>query len=116
MAIPPAEVEQLLRSLECRLEPRAGGWNVVPPSFRLDLSIPEDLAEEVARCVGFERIPSEVPVLSDKPTSQAGDARFNARAWIDAAKDGLVAMGFHETVNFSFTRPSRSMCAASDMP
>ena len=103
MAIPPAEVEQVLRSLECRLEPRAGGWNVVPPSFRLDLSIPEDLAEEVARCAGFERIPSEVPVLSDMPTAQAGDARFNARAWIDAAKDGLVAMGFHETVNFSFT-------------
>jgi phenylalanyl-tRNA synthetase beta chain len=103
MAVQGSEVEQVLRSLGCELESRAGGWNVIPPSFRLDLSIPEDLAEEVARCVGFERIPSEVPMLTDMPTSQAGDARFNARAWIDGAKDRLVGAGFHETVNFSFT-------------
>ena len=103
MALQGSEVEGVLRSLGCRLESRAGGWEVFVPSFRLDLSIPEDLAEEVGRCIGYDRIPSAVPVLSDMPTSQAEDLRFNSRAWLDAVKDRLVGMGFHETVNFSFT-------------
>ncbi|MBU6375887.1 MAG: phenylalanine--tRNA ligase subunit beta [Bdellovibrionales bacterium] len=103
MPVEAPEVEKVLSALGCELKPRFGGWEVTPPSFRLDLRIREDLAEEVARCLGFERIPSEVPALTDMPTSQASDSRVNTRSWMDRAKDRLVSLGFNEVVNYSFT-------------
>ncbi|NDD92261.1 phenylalanine--tRNA ligase subunit beta [bacterium] len=103
MKVEASEVENVLSGLGCDLKPRFGGWDVTPPSYRLDLKIQEDLAEEVARCLGFDRIPSEVPALTDMPTSQAADSRVNARSWMDRAKDRLVALGLNEVVNYSFT-------------
>jgi phenylalanyl-tRNA synthetase beta chain len=106
MSVSPSEVESVLLGLGCHLQAQAGGWLVSPPSFRLDLRIPEDLAEEVARCLGFDRIPSEVPVLTNQPTSQAEDSSHQTRVWIDMMKDRLVALGLHETVSFSFSSTS----------
>lgn len=78
MHVSGPEVRQVLESLGCKV---AAGpvMKVEIPSFRLDLKIQEDLAEEVARCLGFDRIPSEVPPLTNMPTSQSGDARYGAR-------------------------------------
>ncbi len=106
MPLEEVEVEQVLQSLGCRLDTRPGGWTVTPPSFRLDLAIPEDLAEEVARCIGYDRIPSEVPPLSGYPIPQAGDARVNSRLLVELVKDRLAGLGLCEAVNFSFTSTS----------
>ncbi|MEH0111109.1 phenylalanine--tRNA ligase subunit beta [Tersicoccus sp. MR15.9] len=38
------------------------GWRVLPPTWRPDLAIPADLAEEVARLDGYDNIPSRLPV------------------------------------------------------
>ncbi len=32
-------------------------WQVIPPSFRFDVNIEEDLIEELARVYGFQHIP-----------------------------------------------------------
>ena len=47
-----------LEEIGCRVIDSKSGWEVTPPSWRPDLSIPEDLAEEVARLEGYELIPS----------------------------------------------------------
>ncbi len=36
-------------------------WQVTPPSYRFDISIEEDLIEEVARVVGYDNIPPLAP-------------------------------------------------------
>ena len=41
-----------------RVERRASDWLVTPPSFRFDVSIEEDLIEEVGRMVGYDAIPA----------------------------------------------------------
>ncbi len=52
------EVEDILNSLECKVTAHGeGSWIVNPPSFRLDLNIPEDLIEEIARVRGLDSIP-----------------------------------------------------------
>ncbi|HWO90673.1 MAG TPA: phenylalanine--tRNA ligase subunit beta, partial [Methylomirabilota bacterium] len=38
-----------------------GEWDVLPPVFRLDVSIPEDLVEEVGRVWGYDRVPPTLP-------------------------------------------------------
>ena len=38
-----------------------GEWDVLPPVFRLDVTIPEDLVEEVGRVYGYDRVPPTLP-------------------------------------------------------
>ncbi|MBI2018693.1 phenylalanine--tRNA ligase subunit beta [Candidatus Daviesbacteria bacterium] len=58
--IDPKFVVSSLESLSFKVEKSGEGeWIVTPPYFRLDISIEEDLIEEVARMYGYEKIPSK---------------------------------------------------------
>ena len=61
-SISEAETRAALTALGCVLEPVDGGLAVTPPSWRADLKETADLTEEVVRVVGYDRIPSVLPV------------------------------------------------------
>jgi len=66
------------------------------PSWRVDVSLEEDLIEEVARHVGYDKIASELP-----PSNLSGEyqpTEMKRRALRRALKDS----GFDEAINFSF--------------
>ena len=68
----------------------------VVPSWRVDVSLEEDLVEEVARHVGYEQIASELP-----PSDMAGEyqpAEIKRRS----LRRALTGLGFDEAINFSF--------------
>ncbi|MCP3672149.1 MAG: phenylalanine--tRNA ligase subunit beta, partial [Gammaproteobacteria bacterium] len=50
-------VTDILTRLEMQVEPVEAGWNVVAPSCRFDVSIEEDLIEEIGRIYGYTEIP-----------------------------------------------------------
>jgi len=102
MPVPRAEVERILSSLgfTARLTGQpadADGvtWRV--PSWRVDVALPEDLVEEVARSRGYDAVPETLP--GNAVGTPAEPAEATAVARIRAA---LEAAGFSEAVNFSF--------------
>jgi phenylalanyl-tRNA synthetase beta chain len=55
--IAPGDVEALLARLGIELTGDQTEWRAVPPSFRFDINIEEDLVEEIGRLLGYDRIP-----------------------------------------------------------
>jgi phenylalanyl-tRNA synthetase beta chain len=73
--------------------------NVTPPSFRVDLTQPEDIMEEVARTWGYDRIPTRMPRIA------AGRAGLTPlRSTKCKLRRLMTGQGFTETVNYSFIR------------
>ena len=97
---PLAEAVEALRGLGCAVEVQLGALVVQPPTWRHDLSIPEDLAEEVLRLRGYEHIPSVLPPLEGPPVPLAGD--YLQR---QALACRLAHLGFHQTVTYGFVSP-----------
>ena len=70
---------------------------VTPPAYRFDLTIEEDLIEEVARIHGFDNIPAE------PPQARAAMMRSNeAQRSILSLKQILAARDYREVINYSF--------------
>ena len=68
----------------------------VSPSWRHDISIEEDLVEEVARHVGYDKIENALP-----PAFGAGDYQPN-KTRERLLRQKLVDMGFDEAITYSF--------------
>jgi phenylalanyl-tRNA synthetase beta chain len=79
------------------LESKGGILKVEIPTFRRDLSIPEDLIEEVGRVYGFGKVPSEAPRILALPPERNEDI-----FWGRICKDILKEAGFSEVYNYSF--------------
>ena len=74
-----------------------GILTVTPPSFRFDLQIEEDLIEEVVRMIGYSKLPATPPLapITAKLRPEAERSPF-------AVRRALAALGYQETINFSF--------------
>jgi len=70
---------------------------VRPPPWRFDLKIEEDLIEEVIRVIGFNALPATPPVAPVVPRVRREAQRSPHRLRRD-----LAALGYHETIGFSF--------------
>jgi phenylalanyl-tRNA synthetase beta chain len=70
------------------------------PSFRVDVTRPRDLMEEVARLSGYQRIPTTFPMLPARGTKSSPllDRRNRIRGI-------LSGFGFSECINYSFISP-----------
>jgi phenylalanyl-tRNA synthetase beta chain len=67
------------------------------PWWRGDLSLPEDLVEEVVRVVGYDRLPSTLP--SWRPREVSFDRNRSKRRLV---RDVLYAAGLFEVMTYSF--------------
>jgi phenylalanyl-tRNA synthetase beta chain len=95
--VPLEEAEAILKRLNFHVKVLGDGeWDVLPPVFRLDVTIPEDLVEEIGRVYGYDRIPPTLPGRRRdtwNPSVPSLDRR------LDAAREVLTGAGFTETWN-----------------
>lgn len=98
--VDPGKASDLLRALGCGLEPMPGGARVLPPTWRHDLALPEDLAEEVLRLLGYDGIPSTLPPLESSPEPLSPEYLKRRKL-----ASRLANLGFFQTVTLGFGDP-----------
>ncbi|WP_310609393.1 phenylalanine--tRNA ligase subunit beta [Limnohabitans sp.] len=97
MPLTQQRVADALRGLGLPVTEGEGTVTVQPPSFRFDLQIEEDLIEEVARMVGYNNLPT-TPPLAPITASVCQEAQRSPHA----LRHQLAALGYQETINYSF--------------
>lgn len=99
IALDDSTVTDIFTRLGFDFELDSDVFTVTPPPYRFDLTIEEDLIEEVARVYGFERIPDNPPVAQANMRVQS-ESRQDAHA----IRARMAALDYQEVINFSFVR------------
>ncbi|MEI2777825.1 MAG: phenylalanine--tRNA ligase subunit beta [Tetrasphaera sp.] len=94
-------VVEILREIGCAVEPEGNSARVTPPSWRPDLRNGPDLAEEVARIDGYDKIPSIVP------SAPVGSGLTHGQGVRRLVANTLAAQGFVEVWNAPFVGDDR---------
>jgi len=95
--IPSKEVKRILVSLGFKIKATAGFLLVETPISRVDISIPENLVEEVGRIWGYKNIPYQPPAVLLLPPLENKDV-----FWEEKTRDSFAKAGFSEVWNYSF--------------
>ncbi|PIO88864.1 MAG: phenylalanine--tRNA ligase subunit beta [Zetaproteobacteria bacterium CG06_land_8_20_14_3_00_59_53] len=91
----PASVDEVLVRMGFGLTREGDALHVGIPSFRHDVTIPEDLSEEYARVIGFDAIPAILPPLV-----------VSSPAKSERAVHSAVQAGFVQVVGYAFIAPA----------
>ncbi|UXH77179.1 phenylalanine--tRNA ligase subunit beta [Roseateles amylovorans] len=98
MPLTQAECEGVFQRLGLEFSVTAPGvLTVVPPTFRFDIQIEEDLIEEIIRVLGYPKLPSTPPLAP-----VVGKVRSESRRAVHALRHAMAARDYFETINFSF--------------
>ncbi len=102
IAVPSEIVLEILNSLQIESSiDKDGRLTCVCPAFRDDIENANDLAEEVIRLYGYDKVTSTL--LKDGNQTLGGKNRQEQN--IDILKDICVSRGMSETLTYSFTTP-----------
>jgi phenylalanyl-tRNA synthetase beta chain len=94
--VPLEEQKTYLEGLGCSVEITSDDvWLITVPSWRFDISIEEDLVEEVARLHGYEHVGETIPAMSFVP--DLSDVTHRSLRLL------LVGLGFQEMLSYVFT-------------
>ncbi len=95
--IATAQIVDILTALGLTVTQNESTLTCIPPSHRYDLSIAEDVVEEIARIYGYDNITPTLPSFAAHMTQ---DSEQDSLLTL---KNTLVANGYHEAVSFSFS-------------
>jgi phenylalanyl-tRNA synthetase beta chain len=109
MSVPDREVERILRGLELTVTPAGDGWDVLAPTFRVDLLREADLIEEVGRHYGFDKVEPTFPPMT--MAAPAPDPRIPRD---QSVRRMLTAAGLSEAVTFGFIEAAAAAAFAGE--
>lgn len=90
------QVLGVLKEIGCEVTLSGTSALVTPPSWRPDITHKTDLAEEVARLIGYDQIPARLPV------APPGRGLTRRQQYRRRALSALTGAGFAEVLNYPF--------------
>jgi phenylalanyl-tRNA synthetase beta chain len=100
-AIAAEESVDALRRLGFDVEQKGDAIEAVAPAVRTDIGIAEDIVEEVARIVGYDRIPTRLPT-GPIPAHE----RHPLETLRERVRDVLVGLGLQDTLSYAAIDPA----------
>ncbi len=98
-------VEKILTSLGMSVKkvehPNSHYYDIIPPSYRFDMTLPIDLIEELARMTGYNTIPA-----APMTTSLQMHPKKEARLCDKRVRQFFVDRDYHEAMTYSFIDPT----------
>ncbi|MDT8716523.1 phenylalanine--tRNA ligase subunit beta [Clostridium sp. 19966] len=98
--IPLEEMKEYLDRLELKTEVEGNLLKIEVPNFRIDINIREDIAEEVARIYGYDKVPTTI--ISSNSTKGGKNIKQQTDDKVIAA---MMASGLNESISYSFVSP-----------
>lgn len=96
VAYTQAEITDTLSMIGCLVAHVNEGYEVVPPTWRIDLKHKTDLVEEIARITGYDRIPARLPI------APPGRGLTRTQQQRRRVANALAAAGLVEVLNYPF--------------
>ena len=103
MVLSETEIENILKRYNFEYKKSshdkgdAGGlFEIVVPPTRFDLEIEEDMAEEIGRILGYDKVKPKIPKINFKPKINNTYAKI---CWV---RNKLLSEGYSEVMTYSF--------------
>ena len=99
--IPTADIKDILKRLQFEVTYKAKVFTIKVPTFRAtkDISIPEDIVEEVARIYGYDNIQAQLPIV----TLQKPRVKIEYQAGRDIKQWLALSQLYNEVYTYPFT-------------
>jgi phenylalanyl-tRNA synthetase beta chain len=96
------EMTALLERVGCTVTRAGDELRVSPPLQRTDLNLPADLCEEIARMIGYDALPSTLP-MGEPPEPTINEEWL----WKETLRETLAGLGLSEIVSYALTSRER---------
>jgi len=94
------DMKRYLDSLELATEIKGDTLVIQVPTFRCDMNIREDVAEEIARIYGYDNIPSTVPKCETTKSGKSEKQKLEDKVVLS-----LIGSGLNQSISYSFVSP-----------
>lgn len=94
------DIKEYLDRLELKTTIREDDLIIKVPTFRIDIDIKEDIAEEIARIYGYNNIPT---TISTSTTER--EPKYRKEQLDDLVIETLLSSGINQSISYSFVSP-----------
>ena len=94
------EMKEALDSLDLITEIKNEDLIISIPTFRIDIAIKEDIAEEIARIYGYDKIPTTIFKVSTER-----EPKYKNELLTDKVIEIMIASGVNQSISYSFVSP-----------
>lgn len=95
------QMQEILEKLFFTVNLSGNKMIITIPSWRSDVTVAADIAEEISRTIGFANIPASLPEGNIMEGSESKSSLLTEKV-----RDMLAASGMNEVINYSFVHPS----------
>ena len=94
------DMKKYLDLLELKTEINEDNLDITIPTFRIDIGIKEEIAEEVERIYGYDKIPTTI-----YSASTGREPKYKNQILRDLIVDVMVSSGLNQSISYSFISP-----------
>jgi len=101
------EIKDILKRYNFKYIENDGKFEIVVPTMRLDLVIEEDMAEEIGRILGYDKVKGQIPKINFQPKQNETYLK------ISSTRNKLLNDGYSEVMNSTFCNAGEVSVLAS---